>query len=68
MGREALINGGWFGVGPGEGTVKRVIPDSHADFVFSVAGEEFGHHRVLLHHVDLRLHRAARPQHGAEGA
>jgi cell division protein FtsW len=42
MGREALINGGWFGVGPGEGTIKRVIPDSHADFVFSVAGEEFG--------------------------
>ncbi|ESY68460.1 MULTISPECIES: putative lipid II flippase FtsW [Mesorhizobium] len=42
MGRDALINGGWFGVGPGEGTVKRVIPDSHADFVFSVAGEEFG--------------------------
>jgi cell division protein FtsW len=42
MGREALINGGWFGVGPGEGTFKRVIPDSHADFVFSVAGEEFG--------------------------
>ena len=42
MGREAIINGGWFGVGPGEGTFKRVIPDSHADFVFSVAGEEFG--------------------------
>lgn len=42
MGREALINGGWFGLGPGEGTVKRVIPDSHADFVFSVAGEEYG--------------------------
>jgi cell division protein FtsW len=42
MGRDALINGGWFGVGPGEGTVKRVIPDSHADFVYSVAGEEFG--------------------------
>ena len=37
-----LIHGGWFGVGPGEGTVKRVIPDSHADFVFAVAGEEFG--------------------------
>ncbi|GLS28841.1 cell division protein FtsW [Mesorhizobium albiziae] len=42
MGREAVVNGGWFGVGPGEGTVKRVIPDSHADFVFAVAGEEFG--------------------------
>ncbi|WP_315923870.1 putative lipid II flippase FtsW [Mesorhizobium sp. SP-1A] len=42
MGREALINGGWFGVGPGEGTIKRVIPDSHADFVFAVAGEEYG--------------------------
>ena len=40
--REAIIHGGWFGVGPGEGMVKRVIPDSHADFVFSVAGEEFG--------------------------
>jgi cell division protein FtsW len=42
MGREAVVNGGWFGVGPGEGTIKRMIPDSHADFVFSVAGEEFG--------------------------
>ena len=42
MGREAVIQGGWFGVGPGEGTIKRLIPDSHADFVFSVAGEEFG--------------------------
>lgn len=42
MGREAVVNGGWFGVGPGEGTIKRVIPDSHADFVFAVAGEEFG--------------------------
>lgn len=42
MGREAVVNGGWFGVGPGEGTIKRIIPDSHADFVFAVAGEEFG--------------------------
>jgi len=42
MGRDAVINGGWFGVGPGEGTVKKMIPDSHADFVFAVAGEEFG--------------------------
>ncbi len=42
MGRVAVVNGGWWGVGPGEGAVKRVIPDSHADFVFAVAGEEFG--------------------------
>src|SRR5690606_30253240 len=42
MGREAIINGGWFGRGPGEGTVKRILPDSHTDFIFSVAAEEFG--------------------------
>ena len=42
MGREALVHGGWFGAGPGEGTVKRIIPDAHADFIFAVAGEEFG--------------------------
>lgn len=42
VGREAIINGGWLGRGPGEGTVKRIIPDSHTDFVFSVAAEEYG--------------------------
>ncbi|WP_457585650.1 putative lipid II flippase FtsW [Ensifer canadensis] len=40
--REAIIRGDWFGRGPGEGIVKRIIPDSHTDFVFSVAAEEFG--------------------------
>ncbi|AHA27835.1 FtsW/RodA/SpoVE family cell cycle protein [Candidatus Liberibacter americanus] len=40
--RDAIINGGWIGRGPGEGTIKRLIPDSHTDFVFSVAAEEFG--------------------------
>ncbi len=39
---ELFIRGGWFGQGPGEGTVKRILPDSHADFVFAVAAEEFG--------------------------
>ena len=39
---EAFANGGAFGVGPGEGTVKLHLPDAHADFVFAVAGEEFG--------------------------
>src|SRR4030081_2022706 len=39
---EAFANGGWFGLAPGEGIAKRVLPDSHADFVFAVAAEEFG--------------------------
>ena len=40
--REAIIRGDWFGQGPGEGIIKRIIPDSHTDFIFSVAAEEFG--------------------------
>jgi cell division protein FtsW len=39
---EAILQGGWFGQGPGEGIVKRILPDSHTDFIFSVAAEEFG--------------------------
>jgi cell division protein FtsW len=39
---EAFSNGGWFGLGPGEGIAKRSLPDSHTDFVFAVAAEEFG--------------------------
>ncbi len=39
---DAFTNGGLFGTGPGEGTVKMSIPDAHADFVFAVAGEELG--------------------------
>ena len=39
---EAFYNGGWFGLGPGEGVAKRSLPDSHTDFVFAVAAEEFG--------------------------
>ncbi len=39
---EAFGNGGLFGRGPGEGQVKSMIPDSHTDFIFAVAGEEFG--------------------------
>ena len=38
----AFGNGGWFGLGPGEGVAKRSLPDSHTDFVFAVAAEEFG--------------------------
>lgn len=40
--QEAFGAGGLLGRGPGEGHVKDHIPDAHADFVFAVAGEEFG--------------------------
>lgn len=39
---ESYTNGGFFGTGPGEGSVKYFLPDSHADFIFAVAGEEMG--------------------------
>ncbi len=39
---DAFMNGGLFGRGPGEGTVKALLPDAHSDFIFAVAGEEFG--------------------------
>ena len=39
---RAFGSGGLLGRGPGEGRVKDHIPDAHADFVFAVAGEEFG--------------------------
>jgi len=39
---ESFARGGWFGRGPGEGTVKRLLPESHTDFVFAVGAEEFG--------------------------
>jgi cell division protein FtsW len=39
---EAFGAGGLAGVGPGEGRMKAVLPDAHADFVFAVVGEEFG--------------------------
>ncbi|MEQ1707616.1 MAG: putative peptidoglycan glycosyltransferase FtsW [Terricaulis sp.] len=39
---DAIAAGGVFGRGPGEGVIKRSLPDAHADFVFAVAAEEFG--------------------------
>lgn len=45
---EAFMNGGFIGQGPGEGTVKKYLPDAHADFIFAVAGEEFGMILCLL--------------------
>ena len=39
---EAFRQGGLVGTGPGQGSVKLYLPDSHSDFIFSVAGEELG--------------------------
>lgn len=39
---DSFLQGGWFGRGPGEGTVKNVLPDSHTDFIFAVTAEEYG--------------------------
>ena len=39
---EAIANGGLFGRGPGEGVMKRHVPDLHTDFIYSVAAEEYG--------------------------
>lgn len=39
---EALQNGGFFGLGAGEGYFKQYLPDAHTDFIFVVAIEEYG--------------------------
>lgn len=45
---RAFEQGGLFGRGPGEGRVKEALPDAHTDFIFAVAGEEFGVFLCLL--------------------
>jgi cell division protein FtsW len=45
---ESFQAGGLFGVGPGQGEVKLDLPDSHADFIFSVAAEEMGLVFILI--------------------
>ncbi len=39
---NAIQEGGFFGVGVGEGQVKWSLPDAHTDFIISVAAEEYG--------------------------
>ncbi|WP_372784332.1 putative lipid II flippase FtsW [Phenylobacterium sp.] len=39
---EAIAAGRLIGRGPGEGVLKRAIPDAHTDFIYSVAAEEYG--------------------------
>ena len=44
---NAIQEGGFFGVGVGEGTVKWSLPDAHTDFIIAVAAEEYGLIMVL---------------------
>jgi cell division protein FtsW len=39
---QSFSEGGFFGRGPGEGTIKSVLPDAHTDYIFAVIGEEYG--------------------------
>ncbi|MCH1932850.1 FtsW/RodA/SpoVE family cell cycle protein, partial [Shewanella sp. A25] len=39
---EAIAAGGFFGRGPGEGVMKRLVPDLLSDFIYSVGAEEYG--------------------------
>ena len=39
---DAIINGGFFGKGIGEGTLNSKVPEAHTDYIVSVISEEFG--------------------------
>ncbi len=39
---DAIINGGFFGKGIGEGTLNSRVPEAHTDYILSVISEEFG--------------------------
>jgi cell division protein FtsW len=45
---NAIQEGGFFGVGVGEGQVKWSLPDAHTDFIIAVAAEEYGLLLVLV--------------------
>jgi cell division protein FtsW len=39
---RSFAEGGFWGRGPGEGTIKTALPDAHTDFIFAVVAEEYG--------------------------
>ena len=45
---DAIISGGFFGKGIGEGTLKNRVPEAHTDFIISVISEEFGVIVIIL--------------------
>jgi len=45
---DAIINGGFFGKGIGEGTLKNKVPEAHTDYIISVISEEFGVVVIIL--------------------
>ena len=57
---QSFSEGGFFGRGPGEGTIKSVLPDAHTDFIFAVVGRGVRRHRLPGAARAVRLHRAAR--------
>jgi len=36
---DSFLSGSWLGKGPGEGTVKRILPDAHTDFIVAMSGD-----------------------------
>ena len=45
---DAIISGGFFGKGIGEGTLKNRVPEAHTDYIVSVISEEFGIIIIIL--------------------
>ena len=45
---DAITNGGFFGKGIGEGTLKNKVPEAHTDYIISVISEEFGVVVIIL--------------------
>ena len=65
---KSFSEGGFLGRGPGEGTIKTVLPDAHTDFIFAVVAEEYGVIACLVLVGLVRLRRHACAGEGGAGA